>query len=366
MLNIKILYEFLCRMNYSKTLISWYLQNKRDLPWRHTSDPYFIWLSETILQQTRISQGLDYYIKFVQNYPKIEKLAAAPLDEVLKLWQGLGYYSRVRNLHITAQHIHNQYKGMFPQSYNELLKLKGIGPYTAAAVASIAFDQPVAAIDGNVYRVLSRYFGISLPTDSTQGKKYFTELANKLLDKKEPGVFNQALMEFGALQCIPVNPGCGECPFQSSCAAFEKGIVHKLPVKQKKPKQTNRYFNYLVILKNNYTYIMQRNNKDIWHSLYQFPLIETAKETALPDLMKHKAWNQLFENAGDLTIGNISESYRHILSHQRIYARFIKVLLDENSSFPGIDMKVVPLPEVSIYAVPRLIEKYLLESDLIS
>jgi A/G-specific adenine glycosylase len=366
LLNIKIFYEFLFGMNYYKTLTSWYLHNKRDLPWRHTSNPYLIWLSETILQQTRINQGINYYLKFVQNYPKLENLAAAPLDEVLKLWQGLGYYSRARNLHVTAQNILYKYKGKFPESYKELLKLKGIGPYTAAAVASIAFNEPVAVVDGNVYRVLARYFNISYPIDSTAGKKYFSGLANKLLDQKNPGNFNQALMEFGALQCIPVKPVCHECPFQHSCAAFEKGIVHKLPVKQKKLKQTNRYFNYLVILKNNHIYMMQRNNKDIWHSLYQFPLIETSEETTLSDLMQHKDWNNLFGNNRSLTIDNTSKTYRHILSHQKIYARFIKVLLNENSSVSGNDLMVVPLPEISVYAVPRLIEKYLFETNLIS
>lgn len=207
---------------FSAKIINWYQQNKRDLPWRTTNDPYFIWLSEIILQQTRVDQGMSYYLKFTQTFPTISHLAKADNEKVMKLWQGLGYYSRARNLHTTSQIVHSDHKGQFPDSYESILELKGVGEYTAAAIASFAFNKPHAVVDGNVYRVLARVFGILTPIDSTQGKKEFRELAETLLNKKDPALHNQAIMEFGALQCKPVNPDCSSCPLQSMCYAFEK------------------------------------------------------------------------------------------------------------------------------------------------
>src|ERR1041385_985871 len=255
-------------MDFSQILLSWYARNRRDLPWRKTRDPYKIWLSEVILQQTRVQQGLPYYLAFVKKCPDVKKLAAAPEDEVVKLWQGLGYYSRARNLHAAAKMVVKDFAGKFPGNYEDLRKLKGIGDYTAAAIASLSFDERKAVVDGNVYRVLSRIFGIEDAIDSTVGKKIFSELANELISQKFPADHNKAIMEFGALQCVPKNPDCKNCPFVLHCYAQKKKIIHLFPLKSKKTKITDRFFYYLVIRHKGHIYIKQRTGKDIWKGLF--------------------------------------------------------------------------------------------------
>ena len=255
---------------FAPKLIDWYHHQRRNLPWRHTRDPYFIWLSEVILQQTRVAQGLPYYQQFTEAYPTVFDLAAAPEQEIMRLWQGLGYYSRARNLSQTAQFIVQEQNGQFPDSYHKLLKLKGIGPYTAAAIASFAYDEAVAVVDGNVYRVLARVFGLATDITSTEGKKQFAQLANELLDVSQPATYNQAIMEFGALQCTPVSPDCLLCPFQANCVANATGQIAKLPVKTKKTKVRERFFNYFVIIKNQEIALKQRTDRDIWQQLYDF------------------------------------------------------------------------------------------------
>lgn len=316
-------------MEFSKSLISWYLQNKRDLPWRKTSDPYYIWLSEIILQQTRVAQGLPYFLGFTAAFPTVFDLANAPEEQVLKLWQGLGYYSRARNLHATAKYIAGELKGVFPPLYQELLKLKGVGDYTAAAIASIAYGEAVPVVDGNVYRVLSRYKGIDSDISGSSAKKQFTELAAALLPAANASSFNQAMMEFGALQCVPKNPDCGICIFRNDCVAFNTGRVGDLPVKLKKTKVTNRYFNYLVLkdVKGN-TLVNKRASKGIWHNLYEFPLIETAAEVSLNETV-HLIEDRYARNIvpGGIKLLN-PDKIVHKLSHQHLSIHFWEVSLN--------------------------------------
>lgn len=342
---------------FSKKLIAWYIQNKRVLPWRNTQNPYHIWLSEIMLQQTRVLQGLPYFLKFVDAYPKIEDLANAPEDEVLKLWQGLGYYSRARNLHATAKIISKEMSGVFPNNYKDLLKLKGVGDYTASAIASISFNQPEAVVDGNVYRVLSRYFGISTPINSTAGQKEFKQLAQQLIDKEQPGTFNQAIMEFGARYCVPQNPNCESCIFNDSCVAFQQKKVAVLPVKIKAKPVKKRFFNYLVVLsENERTMLQQRTGKGIWQKLYEFPLIETSEDINLSTLKKLPQFQTFSEK---LNIENISlfneKPVIHKLSHQHLNTRFwiLETLEDKENT--------VPISEVKNYAVPVLIADFVSE-----
>ena len=325
-------------------LVKWYENHQRNLPWRHTKDPYQIWLSEIILQQTRVDQGMPYYLKFVQAFPTVELLANATEQEVLSLWQGLGYYSRGRNLHKTAQIIANDYNGAFPNSYEGLLKLKGIGPYTAAAIASFAFDLPHAVVDGNVFRVLSRYFGIDLAINSTAGKKTFEKIAAEVLNNKQPALHNQAIMEFGALHCKPVAPKCSECPLQLSCAAFAENKVQLLPVKEKKVKVRQRFFVYHIdINQQNRMAFERRNAGDIWEGLYQFPNIEltSAEEQA--------AYLQSFTAAWQ------SPKFKHILTHQKIEAYFIVAPINAKRA----DLNYYPIEEITQLPLPRLIDKFL-------
>ena len=266
-------------MDFSNSLLLWYLQNKRDLPWRNTTNPYFIWLSEIMLQQTRVAQGLPYFLSFIEAFPSIFDLANADEEQVLKLWQGLGYYSRARNMHKTAQIVAFEFDGNFPDNYNDLLKLKGIGEYTAAAIASFAFNEVVPVVDGNVFRVLSRYFDIITDIATSGAKKEYAALAKELIPKDKPALFNQAIMEFGALQCMPKKPNCNICIFNNSCVALKKKKVAELPVKSKKTKVTYRYFNYVIFLDNDEnTIITKRTQKGIWQNLYEFPVIETNED----------------------------------------------------------------------------------------
>ncbi|MFT3793600.1 A/G-specific adenine glycosylase [Flavobacterium sp.] len=308
-------------MNFTKTLIAWYLRHKRDLPWRHTTHPYHIWLSEIMLQQTRVAQGMPYYFAFTEAFPTVFDLANAPEEKVLKLWQGLGYYSRARNLHKTAQIVAFDFGGNFPNNYHDLLKLKGVGEYTAAAIASFSFNEAVPVVDGNVFRVLARYFDIGTDIANASAKKEFSALALALMPKDDPAIFNQAMMEFGALQCVPKNPDCGVCPMNSGCLALKHKKVNQLPVKSKKTKVKNRFLNYLVVVdENGNSVIQKRTAKGIWHNLYEFPLIETETEADLEFVLPKVA--TLFPQ----TL-SVSESKRvnHKLTHQNLNIVFWKI-----------------------------------------
>lgn len=336
-------------------LIAWYLQNKRDLPWRNTSSPYKVWLSEIILQQTRVVQGLPYYEKFVDAYPTVHDLAQASEAEVLKKWQGLGYYSRARNLHATAKMVSQEMDGIFPQNYEGLLKLKGVGDYTASAIASICYNQTEAVVDGNVYRVLSRVYGISTPINTSAGQKQFKELAQQLIDPLRPGTFNQAIMEFGARHCVPQSPDCGSCIFEHTCVARNEKRVKELPVKIKAKPIRNRYFNYLVVLSNNENTILeQRNTKGIWHKLYEFPLIESAHSINQEELVEIKKFKELTKNLDIEFLSLYNEKpILHKLSHQHIHAHFW-IVETLNSITNNI-----PISDIHDYAVPVLIENFL-------
>ncbi|HEY1039604.1 MAG TPA: A/G-specific adenine glycosylase [Bacteroidia bacterium] len=342
--------------DFSKHITAWYKKNKRDLPWRNTQDPYKIWLSEIILQQTRVEQGMSYYFAFTEKYPTVKHLAKAPIDDVMKTWQGLGYYSRARNLHATANMVVKDHKGIFPGTYAEILKLKGIGPYTAAAIASFCFNEKQAVVDGNVYRVLARYFGIATPIDSTQGKKEFLDLANQLINDKNPGLHNQAVMEFGALQCKPVSPDCSKCPVQGSCAAYAEKRVSALPVKEKKTKVRDRYFYYLLIEDQaKQTLIRKRTGKDIWTELFEFPLLEEPKQLDPKELPKKL---KTFFGEETFTIQKISGQNKHVLSHQHIYATFIHIR-PENKLKKQEGFQVIKMEDINSFALPRLIDRYL-------
>lgn len=304
---------------FTGLLLKWNKQkNKRGMPWKGETDPYKIWLSEIILQQTRVGQGLEYYIRFVKTFPDIHKLANATDKKVFKMWEGLGYYTRCRNLIATARFISKEKKGKFPDSFEEIKLLKGIGPYTAAAISSFAFNLPHAVVDGNVYRVLSRIFGIKKPTDSTKGKKYFNDLAKELLHKKKPGIYNQAIMDFGAVICKPASPLCAECVFKKKCFAFLNNKINELPVKEKKIIKKNRWFVYLVLECGDELFIRQRTGKDIWHHLYEFILFEEKKEISKQSLL-----NFFEKNRIETTGLEFSDLYKQQLSHQKINTFFI-------------------------------------------
>ncbi len=337
-------------------LISWYQQNKRDLPWRNTQDPYKIWLSEIILQQTRVEQGMPYYLHFIEKYPTVYDLAKAPEEEVLRSWQGLGYYSRARNLHFAAKEVVAIYKGQFPNTYEEIIKLKGIGEYTAAAIASFAFKEPKAVVDGNVFRLLSRLFNISTAINTGAGKKEFTLLANQLIDPVKPDLFNQAIMEFGAIQCKP-KPICETCPFQSMCLAYEMQNIDTLPVKLNKLKIKERYFHYFHIEHDGGIYLNRRIEKDIWQHLYEMPLIESTSEMTEEQIMQSDAWKNIFADAA-ITIHHISDNLKHILTHQRIFAKFWKLSIGPEWHQNQALYQYVKDDELKIFPLPRLIEQY--------
>ncbi len=307
-------------MDFAKLLTDWYLQNRRALPWRETTDPYLIWLSEIILQQTRVAQGLPYFLAFVEAFPTVHDLASAEEQKVLKTWQGLGYYSRARNLHETAKKVTFEMAGIFPDSYYELQKLKGVGVYTAAAIASFCYDEPVAVLDGNVYRVLARVFGVRTDITSSSARKEFTQLANSKILRKNPALYNQAIMEFGAMQCVPRNPNCKICPLNQMCIAYNTGTVNLLPVKSKKAKPKTRHFNYLVYSDaHQNTIITQRTSKDIWKNLYEFPLIET--ETSADFDMISSSINQTY----NVIAVSEPENVIHKLTHQHLHIKFWKI-----------------------------------------
>lgn len=345
-------------MDFKTILLVWYNANKRDLPWRRTTNPYEIWISEVILQQTRVIQGLDYYHRFIQTFPTVQDLAKAPEDDVLKLWQGLGYYSRARYLLEAAKYVVNDLGGVFPTSYKELLKLKGVGEYSAGAIASFAFHEPVPAIDGNVFRVISRIFGVFESPFNASGKKVFRELVMELMDKSVPHEFNQALLDFGALQCLPRSPKCQDCPFTAWCYAYSNNVIDSLPVKQKKIEVRDRYFIYLLIRYNNYTYINRRESKDIWKSLYDFPLIESKKPIPSHKIHKTKEWEELFDSTSP-EILHISPQIKHVLSHQLIHARFVIVNIEKESAKLAQDYIKVLTDDLETYSVPTLIDNFL-------
>ncbi len=343
---------------FSSKITRWYLTNKRDLPWRNTTDAYLIWLSEIILQQTRVEQGLPYYRRFTEVFPDIKQLAQAKESEVLKLWQGLGYYSRARNLHAAAKAVYNNHSGKFPASYDQLRKLKGIGDYTAAAIASFAFDLPHAVVDGNVYRLLSRCFNISTPIDTTAGKHRFFQLAQQLLDVKNAALHNQAIMELGAVICKPKNPLCLQCPLNSSCIAFEKNTMEQLPVKSKKVKVTNRYFYYLLIKCNNHFIIEKRTGNDIWKNLFQLPLIEKNNHAAGEKIFSSAAFRQLI-NGQKFTVQKISAPVLHKLSHQNLHTVFITIKVNNRKLKTGKNREWITPLQLKDLALPKLIETFL-------
>ena len=337
-------------MNFNTALLAWYSQHKRDLPWRNTQDAYVIWLSEIILQQTRVEQGLPYFQRFLEKYPDVESFAAAEEQEVLKLWQGLGYYSRGRNMLKTARLVRDHFNGVFPTTYEHLLKLKGIGEYTAAAIASFSANEPKAVIDGNVYRVLARYFGISEPINSTQGKKIFRLAADELLNRQYPGLHNQAMMELGATICKPAKPACGVCPVREGCYAFLQNAFHVLPVKLNKVKIRERYFNYLLVRDLDTVLMCRRNETDIWANMYDLPLIETGSMASLETLLAMEEMKQLFGN--DVRVAEVFPIIKHTLTHQRLYVRFIQfqgrpVKLKENWFYCNKEkLKELAMPKV--------------------
>ncbi|TGE05241.1 A/G-specific adenine glycosylase [Hymenobacter fodinae] len=313
---------------FAQRLLDWYPRHRRDLPWRNTRDPYAIWLSEVILQQTRVKQGLPYYLDFITSYPTVQDLAAAPQDEVLRHWQGLGYYSRARNMHHTAQQVAGEYNGQFPGSYTELLKLRGVGQYTAAAIASFAYDEKVAVLDGNVFRVLARVFGVTQDIAAPASRRTFQQLADTLIPADQPAEFNQAIMEFGAIQCTPAKPDCLFCPLQTECYAFQHGMVQELPIKSKAKAARTRYFHYLVLRHNDTLYMRKRGPKDIWEGLYDFALQETDS-AELPAAFIVDTVEGLGGNVATNQVEEPTTAMRHILSHQKVEARFHHIWLSE-------------------------------------
>ena len=337
----------------SDILLSWFAREGRDLPWRRTRDPYRIWLSEVILQQTRVAQGLEYYLRFTERFPDIAALAAAPEDEVLKLWQGLGYYSRARNLHAAARQVMSRFGGVFPATYGEVRALPGVGDYTAAAVCSIVYDAPCAVLDGNVYRVLARLFDIGIPIDTTAGKRTFAELAQLQLDTSRPGLYNQAIMDFGALQCTPAQPRCGDCPLAGRCLALAAGTVGVRPVKQGRAKVRDRWFTYLPVTCGGQTLLHRRGGGDIWQGLYEFPLIETDKAADFAELAATAAFRELLGN-GRWHLRRSVTMPGHQLSHQLLHAVFHRIECDAMPAFPSVETAAL-----GGYALPRLIDHYL-------
>ncbi len=337
--------------HFSKTILQWYSQNKRDLPWRGSRDPYKIWLSEVILQQTRITQGLPYYLKFIKVYPAVSDLASASETEVLKLWQGLGYYSRARNMHAAARMVMDEFSGKFPSVYKDLIRLKGVGDYTASAIASICSGEPTPVVDGNVYRVLARYFGVEIPINSSRGIKYFKQLAKEVMEPAEIGEYNQAVMEFGALQCKPQNPDCGTCPLNTGCLALNQDRVGELPAKIRKQKVKTRYFNYMVYVDpKNRTLLNKRTEQGIWRHLYDFPLIESDR------LLEPEEICEVFKKE-DHPDGEISlwreDPVIHKLSHQHLVTRFWIVELEKEIGHG------IPLEKLDEYPVPVLVSEFL-------
>lgn len=338
---------------FAQTLLRWNkLDNSRQMPWKGEKDPYKVWLSEIILQQTRVEQGLAYYNAFIKKFSNIKKLAAAPDDTVFKLWEGLGYYSRCRNLLATARYISKEKDGVFPNTYEEIVQLKGVGPYTAAAIASFVYNLPYAVVDGNVFRVLSRVFGIDTPIDTTAGKKYFTQLANQLLPVKQAGIYNQALMDFGAVVCKPAAPLCETCPFNTSCIALKNKVVNLLPVKEKKLLQKKRFFYFMALQQEGKTYIEQRTGKDIWKDLYQYPLVETPEAQPVATVIKTAKAAGIIPAGAQLI--HASGPVKQQLTHQQVHGMLVWVKVPAGYKAPATYIAVTP-QKVQQYAFPKLI-----------
>ena len=342
-------------------LLDWYAREGRDLPWRRTRDPYRIWLSEVILQQTHVAQGTEYYLRFTERFPDVASLAAAPEDEVLKLWQGLGYYSRARNLHAAARQVVERFGGRFPVALEEVRSLRGVGDYTAAAICSAAYDAPRAVVDGNVYRVLARLFDLDAPIDSTAGKRAFAELAQSQLGTAHPGRYNQAIMDFGALRCTPSSPRCEVCPLAGQCLALAAGTVAARPVKQGKTRVRDRWFNYLHVSSGDRTLLRRREGRDIWQGLYEFPLIETEGPAELPELVCLPQFRELLGDAPWHLVRSIPLP-KHQLSHQTLHAVVHRI--ETPSLTPAAAAMAVPTAALGDYAVPRLIDLYLIKYQI--
>lgn len=345
--------------NFTKTLMQWHkTENKRQMPWKGEKDPYKIWLSEIILQQTRVEQGWNYYEKFIEKYPTIEELATAKDEEVFKLWEGLGYYNRCKNLIFTARKIVKEYKGVFPTAYNDILSLKGVGSYTAAAIASFAFNQPYAVVDGNVFRVLSRFFGIDTAIDSSEGKKIFSELAQNVLDKEQAGLYNQAIMDFGATVCKPVNALCTHCGLHKYCTAFAKGLTAQLPVKEKTLTKKKRWLYYFLFECDGKVLIHQRTRKDIWENLFEYYVVETEENMHWREDAAKAFLNEQLQ-IKKAKISFISAIEKQQLTHQLIKGQLIKVELKTIpptlKSFHWIDKK-----DVNQFAFPKFIHQLML------
>ena len=340
---------------FSLLIEEWYSKNGRSLPWRDTKDPYKIWISEIILQQTRVAQGYHYFCRFIHRFPDVASLAEADEDEVMKYWQGLGYYSRARNLHAAAKMVAEM--GKFPAEYQEIKSMKGVGDYTAAAIASFAYNLPYAVVDGNVYRVLSRWMGIEEPIDTTSAKKFFTGLANELLDKSNPGLYNQAIMDFGALQCTPSSPHCMTCPLVDSCVAFHNNKVDILPIKQHKTKTRNRFFIYLYVHSSDCTFLKKRGENDIWQNLYELPLIELDRELSFEEFLASDEYKSFFEGQKVSSVRLVSKKTKHVLSHQVIWTDFYEVNLSDDT-FQKKEYIRVRVEDLHKFPVSRLISRF--------
>lgn len=371
-------------MSFSKEIIRWYQENKRDLPWRGTRDPYVIWMSEVILQQTRVDQGMPYFYRFLEQFPDVGSFAEATEDEILRLWQGLGYYSRARNMHRAARQVMEEHEGRFPADYDSLIRLKGVGEYTAAAIASFAGGEPKAVVDGNVFRLLARYFGVDTPINSGRGKKEFQRIADALIDRLNPGLYNQAIMEFGSLQCRPQNPDCGRCVLQSGCQALAQGRVDTLPVKHKPKPSRNRYFNYLMVQEGDLLLMNKRGGGDIWENLFELPLLETDQPVlplyqpeSMINLQESGILNEdsgfrpgdsgygkfvakveeYFGESASLTF--IQGPVKHVLSHQNIFAVFWSVTDYTNDFEKKVSWNYVDIKQLNNLAKPKLIFSFL-------
>lgn len=350
---------------FRRALLNWYDPSQRPLPWKAEKDPYLIWLSEIILQQTRVEQGLPYYEKFRQTYPTVRDLADAPQDDIMKHWEGLGYYSRARNMHEAAKHIVRELNGQFPTTCEGLMKLKGVGPYTAAAIASFAYDLPHAVVDGNVFRVLSRYLGAEHAIDSTSGKHFFSEQAHKMLDSSKPGLYNQAIMDFGATVCKPQKPACKTCPLKKQCLAYTDQKVSQLPVKEKKIERRRRYFNFLLFNLEGKVYIRKRANKDIWRNLYEFPLIESEQlidELSL--LEEHPDWKEWLSPGAEFELNQRSKPFQQTLTHQVITATFWEIDLRSPDEIRNDNFLFIKRKNLSNFAFPKVVDWYLGDKSL--
>jgi A/G-specific adenine glycosylase len=345
-------------MEMSDILIHWYREHKRELPWREVKDPYLIWISEVILQQTKVAQGREYFLRFTERFPNVPSLAEAEEDDVLKYWQGLGYYSRARHLHAAARSIMEHFGGHIPSDYHALRSLPGIGEYTAAAIVSFAWNKPYPVVDGNVFRVLARLFAINTPIDAGRGKKEITALATSLMNPQKAGLHNQAIMEFGALHCLPANPDCLHCALQTKCMGYASGSPQAYPVKQHKARTRSRYFHYLHVVCEGKTWLHRREKKDIWTGLYEFPLIETPEPADFVELQATETFRHLFSGAGQTAVSIVLPDVKHILSHQILYATFYRIEIETPTEAMQSYLQVSG-ETLNDYAIPRLIQIYL-------